>query len=794
MRNSMFSGVGGTSLILAAISGAPLLSAHAAPVPNIVFERFEFIPTFQNDGFVRVTAVNKNGDFCGYFGGFFFQEFRYFENAPFLGGLQTFLNGMNDQGVCVGSSFQLFPPFGIIGQNRIPANILSRTMLQDINNKGWMVGRFVRPDNSEVDVRIDELGTTELPVSARWRVIDDDGRVWGTDFLSGPESVVFKTRFGPVQNLGSFGGDGAKVTFVNSRGDWCGSRYFDSGDSEGLAVVNGIDHFIPSQTGNSGRALAVTADGQIIGFDRGLCNPECDGKVWVLKDGVRHELDIEITSFLGFTPIIFSADAASENGWIVGFAKDPRTNTGGLFRMKIQVDIDSDGDGLQDFWESENGGIDFNRDNVIDFKPYDLGARPDHKDLFVEVDAGTIPLGDGEVSKLLFAFDNAPVDNPDGTTGIRLHIQRDETNLPLPNSISIGDFPEGFKSSKEAHFGTVDERADPNAANILKAKAKVFRYCLIYDGIQFVGNALPFNGIADIRGNDMVVDFAARVFRDGFRDEDDRAATFMHEFGHTLGLLHGGRVDDTATGKTFQGKPNYPSIMNYALAHPMRWNTRFWTLDYSREELSPLQEESLDENGGIVSSLYRNYSMPFGVGPAAARSFRLAKLDGRRIDFNADGRFASSSADLNFLPASLGIAGTGSPSPGDIMKGFNDWANIQYKVVTDDADAAFDVKVAEGCPSSDAVEQLDAGILPPCDADFNGDGLVDDLDFQIFVVAYDQLVCEITDPGGGGTGARATTGSGGTQPDCPCDLNNDRFVDDLDFQIFVVAYDELLCP
>ncbi|MBY0111215.1 MAG: hypothetical protein K2Y21_00230 [Phycisphaerales bacterium] len=793
MKWSLFSGVGTVGMVIAA-SGGPLAPlASADPTPNIVIDSFEFLPIFQNQGFVITTAVNANGDFCGYYGGFIFQEFRYFQNAPYNGGFDVTLNGMNDLGVCVGGSFQKFPPFGIRGQNRSPFDIFTRLALYDINNRGWMVGRSFPASGIEVDVRLDENGTTELPPDARWRLIDEEGRVWGSDFFSGPESVVFKTRFGSPVNLGSFGGAGARVTFVNSKGDWCGYRYFSDPDapSEGLAVVGGIERFIASETGNSSRALAVTLDGQIIGSDRGLCSPECDGKVWVIKNGVRHNLDDEIGAFLGFVPTLFDADAASETGWIVGYAEDPRDNTGHIFRMKIQVDIDTDGDGLLDRWESENGGIDVNRDGVIDFKPYDLGARPDHKDLFVEVDAGTIPLADAEVSKLLLAFDNAPVTNPDNTTGIHLHIVRDETNVLLPNAISFGDFPEGFKASKQAHFGTVAERGDSNAANILKAKAKVFRYCLIYDGIQFLANATPFNGIGEIGGNDFVVDFAAAIFNDGFRDSDDRAATFMHEFGHTLGLYHGGRTD-TPAGASFQGKPNYPSIMNYALAHPMRWSSRFWTLDYSREELAPMLEQSLDEAGGIASSQYRNYSMPYGVGPDLARGMRLVKLDGRPTDFNANGRIASSAADLNFLPPAAGIAGTTGPSPGQTLNGHNDWAKLKYRIVLDADESAHDISIATGCPSSEAIAFLDQNILPPCDADFNGDGLVDDLDFQIFVVAYDELVCDIIDPGGGG--ARSTVGAGGTLPDCPCDLDNDRFVDDLDFQLFVLAYNEVLCP
>ncbi len=64
-------------------------------------------------------------------------------------------------------------------------------------------------------------------------------------------------------------------------------------------------------------------------------------------------------------------------------------------------------------------------------------------------------------------------------------------------------------------------------------------------------------------------------------------------------------------------------------------------------------------------------------------------------------------------------------------------------------------------------------VKAPCPADLNGDGVVDDSDFVIFAVAYDQLLC-------------------GTP--CPADLNNDTVVDDSDFVIFAVAYDALLCP
>jgi len=50
--------------------------------------------------------------------------------------------------------------------------------------------------------------------------------------------------------------------------------------------------------------------------------------------------------------------------------------------------------------------------------------------------------------------------------------------------------------------------------------------------------------------------------------------------------------------------------------------------------------------------------------------------------------------------------------------------------------------------------------------------MVDDVDFVIFVAAYDEFAA----------------------PDSIVDMNHDGVVDDTDFVIFATAYDALLCP
>ncbi len=65
-----------------------------------------------------------------------------------------------------------------------------------------------------------------------------------------------------------------------------------------------------------------------------------------------------------------------------------------------------------------------------------------------------------------------------------------------------------------------------------------------------------------------------------------------------------------------------------------------------------------------------------------------------------------------------------------------------------------------------------------CPADLNNDGVVDDTDFQVFVLSYNILDCADV----------------GMPLGCPGDFNFDRIVNDDDFLPFVQAYNAVLCP
>lgn len=73
------------------------------------------------------------------------------------------------------------------------------------------------------------------------------------------------------------------------------------------------------------------------------------------------------------------------------------------------------------------------------------------------------------------------------------------------------------------------------------------------------------SGAAYIGGNELMVTFGDPSWgtMTPALNDTDRAGTFMHELGHTLGLNHGGDPSDG-----HNDKPNYKSVMNYTWQFP----------------------------------------------------------------------------------------------------------------------------------------------------------------------------------------------------------------------------------
>ncbi len=332
----------------------------------------------------------------------------------------------------------------------------------------------------------------------------------------------------------------------------------------------------------------------------------------------------------------------------------------------VDLPIDSDGDGFLD--SEETGGVDGDGDGTPDL--FLTGANPNRKDIYVEIDgyAGRVP-SLATLNAVVSAFANAPVSNPDGSTGITLHLNIDETAIPLVQwwtmlNAGAGTTPwSDFANEKNARFGTPGERAAGNWPAMRSAKIRSYHYCFFANqfpaviGTQIVNTV---SGMGELRGNDFFLSLGAWTPAGGTAQQIQ--GVFMHELGHNLGLEHGG-------GDTINYKPNYRSGMSYNWTVPAVSGlfSQIWFLDYSRSALPTLIENCLNEPAGIGG----NPGLLTPVGPPA--NYRLV-WEGGPVDWNGDtvSTHPCAWSNINQVPAN-----PNSPA-GQALVGFDDWNSLVF--------------------------------------------------------------------------------------------------------------------
>jgi hypothetical protein len=334
------------------------------------------------------------------------------------------------------------------------------------------------------------------------------------------------------------------------------------------------------------------------------------------------------------------------------------------------------------------------------------------------------------------SFLNAPVTNSVGPNGVYLHIETDWTGLDgqIPaarwSTLDSSAWPTGFttiqtntSSTIAGGFGSPAERASPNATAILKAKASVYRYMIFG---QNYGATSTSSGLSDLPGPDFMVTLGTFPIT-----AETQAGTFMHEFGHTLGLAHGGEVAPMVgsltsgstkvtlpdTSKLYAGmsvsglnlpggndsivsvdsstqitlsaaaassgqsdlyfqdninlKPNYQSVMNYDWQIPDSANAAMdasWQLNYSTQAFPTLNEASLTESAGIGGFA----GLTEGILPTSTTSipptFSQFVLETGAVDWNGNGNTTDTGVSVDIN--NDGTIGT--------LVGYNDWPNLVY--------------------------------------------------------------------------------------------------------------------
>lgn len=399
-------------------------------------------------------------------------------------------------------------------------------------------------------------------------------------------------------------------------------------------------------------------------------------------DGMTSLLRAQTTVTPGATiDIVFSVQDLGDSVWDSAvfldkffWSNDPYCGSG--------AQEDTDGDGLLDIWETQGLTVTVNGIDVFVDLPA-MGSDPKRKDIFVEIDymekkGLCLPLvgclfghshrpNPEAIARIVEAFSNVPVPNPDGSMGINLHVDFGSDSVMNPvtgetwGSLSQSNsLPHDDNLGSKTSSGDYDWTEFDNLknANFSLARAAVFHYSIFAHNLGDFGGT---SGISrDIGASDFIVTLGS--WTNGVGTTNEQAGTFMHELGHNLGLRHGG--DDHANYE-----PNYLSIMNYSFqTRGLRINGQDGHFDYSRFALPDLDENNLDEtvglNGGVAVD---NYGTRYYCSSSSSRDEIVDSANGQ-IDWNCNGNSTDTNVqrDIN------------KNSNRSILGSYNDWANLVF--------------------------------------------------------------------------------------------------------------------
>lgn len=346
-----------------------------------------------------------------------------------------------------------------------------------------------------------------------------------------------------------------------------------------------------------------------------------------------------------------------------------------------EENADADGDALWDVWET--AGYDHDGDGTIEWDLAALGADPNKKDVFIEIDWLEGPAGhthiprQGVIQRAIQMFANAPVANPDGSSGISLHVELSNA-IPeiqrLGSSFGSSGYDwSAFDDLKQVHFHP--------------SKRPIWHYVIF--GHNY-GNTTSSGISRGIPGSDLLVTLGSFG-----ETADEQTGTLVHELGHNLGLTHGGIGH-------LNFKPNYLSVMNYL--YQMTGLCRriaagggcsFGDFDYSRWDTPALLEDALSEPVGLGPE-YADFGALYHCGG----SITLAPTADRDIDWNCSG--ATDQEEV-----AEDINGDGSRTNLNVQ---SNWANLRFDggLIGKGTDPMGGVMLAPNMPDSTQYEELTA--------------------------------------------------------------------------------------
>jgi len=283
---------------------------------------------------------------------------------------------------------------------------------------------------------------------------------------------------------------------------------------------------------------------EIQDYKTNASNPDTDG------DGLEDAAEIR-THGTNATNNDTDDDSLTDSAEIQDYqtnATNPDTDDDGLDdRVELRnhdtapLDNDTDDDGLNDFrevnGETDPRAADTDQDGLPDGVEVDMnsrfpGADPLQKDIYIEVDY-TSDLSRNTIRDMEEIFENAPVSNPDGGTGVDAHIYFDDY-------IRCDD-PSGRDTTQRLTYGCSN-----GGETVTDEDNDGYYYIQIVSTVQDPQRTISLGGLA-----------YREVAFVQYSQEKPTASIFMHELGHLL------NIRDPGVDSTSRGYNDYPSVMNY---------------------------------------------------------------------------------------------------------------------------------------------------------------------------------------------------------------------------------------
>jgi hypothetical protein len=227
--------------------------------------------------------------------------------------------------------------------------------------------------------------------------------------------------------------------------------------------------------------------------------------------------------------------AVNEDGFAAAFWS-------GADRMESALACaDADEDALCDDWETV--GVDVTGDGTVDLDLPAMGADPGHKDIFIEIDSmAGHALSQAAVDRMVTAFAQAPVDNPDALPGIVLHVDNGPTSTMNPlTGDTWGAQSRSDTLAQQQVLGFFDGLGNYDwsvfdsfkQGNFAAAREPAFHYVISADQYGSAANdssGISRNGADFDRGaSDLLVTLGPA----GGGTVSQQAGTLMHELGPT---------------------------------------------------------------------------------------------------------------------------------------------------------------------------------------------------------------------------------------------------------------------